>query len=212
MKKRRIIILAAVMAIVVLGFVLSKEHRPQPVLLFKGYERFGTNGDGVAKFELRNTTSKTIWLFLSGTGAALEPQLLERPRPIRSSDSRGVETNRLDFSGGPSFMGEALIPGNNFAFDFPISRGRRPEQVGVCFYIGNYANGHDFVTNLTWPAGVDWANTKGLKGKFENLREKAEHPFKAPRRHEVWCRVVLSSESKNFDGASNPPDGPPQAR
>jgi hypothetical protein len=205
MKRQRLIILASIILIVFVGFVYwnagSSSH---PVLVFKGYERSGTNAAQSAKLELRNTTRTPIWLLLEGEKFPLSPGFLERPMVIPPKTTNGVETIFRNLRIGSFFMnGKKLLPGDSLGLEFPLVSGKPPEQGGLTCYVGDFKDGNDFINNVMIVLLDDRAT---LKERIKFFWEKIKRSLKAPRHFEVWCPQPLSFQSEK----SPPTDIPAQ--
>jgi hypothetical protein len=172
--------------------IQSAEPGSRPVLDFEGYERSETSAGQVAKLKLRNTTSKPIWLFLSGENFS-RPEFLERPvavqPPGRNDPRTNVHSIRL---GSFSISGKRVLPGKSLEMEFPLVSGKAPEQVGLCYYVGNFKDGNEFIHSLRLPLLIGRAS---LKDKVEFYWENFKRKLTAPKCYEVWCAQPLSFQT-----------------
>ena len=171
-----------------------------PVLAFKGYERSRTNAAQFARLELRNTTSRAIWLRYSGAEFPLSPPFLERPIAVPPRATNAIETNVYSIRLGSFFMhGEKLLPGTSLPMDFPLHSGEPAKQVGISYYVGTFVDGNDFISNLGTPLLNKSANWKD-KAAFQWQKYK-RRLSRSPKHHEIWCENPLAFQA----GISNNP-------
>src|SRR5205807_484251 len=133
-----------------IGFnLLNAPPDADPVLVFNGYGSASTNTAQLANFELRNTSSRAIWLPYSGREFPLRAPFLERPMAAQPPANSARQTNVYSFSVGSFFMqGNKLPPGQKLLLEFPLASGRPASQVGVNYYVGTFKDGNDFLGNL----------------------------------------------------------------
>ena len=181
--------------IIAVGFcVLNARTDVQPSLVFKGYTTPTTNGTQLAKFELRNASRTALWLYYSGSEFPLKINFLERPLIVLTNEDNTQETNVYSFSVGSFFMrGEKVLPGDSVTLDVPLVPGEPASQVGICYYVGRFANGYDFLNHLKVPL-LDQNATLEQRGEF--YFEQAKRRFKVPKRHEIWCLQPVCYQSK----------------
>ena len=111
----------------------SAQSDGHPVLLFRGYGSDETNKAKVAKFELRNTTTKTIRLDYEGSKPPLTAPILVRAvTPVKPSDTNW--SVRASFRHW--FTEEhVLLPGKTLRLEFPLVPGDAAVQVGLEYYL-----------------------------------------------------------------------------
>ena len=196
MKTKSLVLLCAIVLTVIAAVILSSAHRDaEPVLVFKGYRSTPTNATQVANFELRNMSSRVIWLSFGGREFPLSATFLERPlvRPPNTNNTQWT----ISASIGSYFeQGEKLLPGQNLLLEFPLVSGKPASQVGVDFYVGNFRDGNDFLSNLDTPLLCSDAS---FNEKATFYWEKTKRRFKAVKRYEVWCpqAVCFQASSTN---------------
>jgi hypothetical protein len=196
-KKERIGILVSAPIVLVFLFVFcTKSKDASPVLELKGYEFRGTNAGLIAKLKLKNTTYRTLWLFLSGTDYPLRPVfdrhplVVEHPLVTLPASNNVYSLNVVE----PFFMSaQPVRPSETLDLEYPMTAQEIPERVGLDFYTGNFADGNDFFENMIVHGSVQPA---GLKQKLKSALIKLKRHFKAPRYHQVWCAETLTYQQK----------------
>jgi hypothetical protein len=194
MKKRRTIILVAVMAMVGIGFALWRIRGPQPTLVFKGYERSGTNGAQIAVLELQNPTSQRIWLCFHGINAAPSPEFLERPifALPRTNNSNGPNLFSVTV-GSVFFSSEVLDPGEARILHFSVVSGMPQVQVGLRYYVGNFKDGNDFMAKAIEMPVLSSEATLKDRAKYFWWCEAGR--FIGRKTCDVWCPNVLAFQA-----------------
>jgi hypothetical protein len=113
----------------------SAQPDPDPALLFKGYGSTETNKTKVAKLELSNTSSRTMWLYYEGRKPALTPPFLERATaPVKPHNTNWVVSASI----GNWFTEEhVLLPGQSLRLNFPLVPGKAAVQVGIEYFFSS---------------------------------------------------------------------------
>jgi hypothetical protein len=190
MKSKRFVFLVGIILTVFLGLIFwNSRSSSHPVLIFEGYESSMTNGVQIAKLELRNATGKTIWLSFGGSQWPLNPPFLERPLKPATNVINGFGTNYYVAWVGSYFMQVEKLPkGESMFLDFPLVQGKPQEQVGICYYTGDFKDDNDFLGNVGMPLLNDNA---ALKDKIKFYWDKFRRQMKFSKYHEVWCPEPL---------------------
>jgi hypothetical protein len=204
MKRRNCIALVFFMLVLLGGFFLwDRGSNSRPILAFKGYESSSTNGVRFARFELQNTTKRSIWLVFGGKlGSPLSPGFLERPviAPLEAASNRGTKPYSVEV-GSFIITDEELRPGANRVFDFPLVPAGPPEEVGISYYVGNFKDAHDFFEHMGIPLLDSRAS---LKDKLEYYLQKLKSQFRGPKYQEVWCQQPISSREEKPTNTTQP--------
>ena len=206
MKTQRLIRLGVIILTVIIGWNLLNAHpHANPVLVFKGYGPAATNTAHLANFELRNTTSKSIWLCYSGAEFPLRTPFLERPIVVRPKTDNPQHTNIYSLSVGSFFMhGDELPPGQKLLLEFPLDSGKTASQVGIAYYVGNFKDGNDFLANM---GTTILDQSASLKDKVAFYWQASKRHFRAPKRSEVWCpQLVCFQMSASNSSTAHPAD------
>jgi hypothetical protein len=98
-----------------------------------------------------------------------------------------------------------LLPGQSLLLEFPLVPGKPASQVGVDFYVGNFRDGNDFLSNLQTPL---LGSNVSFKDKAAFYWEKTKRRFKALKRYEVWCPQAVCFQA----GTTNTPTALPARR
>jgi hypothetical protein len=192
----------AVAAVLASLLASGRAGRPSgtPALAFKGYSTRATNGEQIADFELRNTTTRAIWLCYSGGQGPLRAPFLERPINIPANTGDNKETNVWELNIGSFFItGKKVLPGRSVPLEFPLTPGTPTTQVGIDYYVGRFKDGNDFLGSIGTSLLDRNAN---LKRKAEYFWEKLQRSLKAPRRYEIWCQEPVCFQTST---ANAPP-------
>jgi len=184
----------AIIIPIFLGGLLFGILRPSspPVLMFRGYRGSPTNSTQIAKLELRNTTSKTIWLYFSGEEFPLQGTFLEGQLEAVTKATNTTWTNITVRFTHEFCEGRRVLPGKSLLLELPLHPGQAARHVGIWYYGGTFADGNDFVNSQWLPllnSNASWKETAAF------YWGRLKRTFKGPKRHEVWCPVVLSFQS-----------------
>jgi hypothetical protein len=191
-KAKRLIPAALIIILVAIGGLLFFNTPPAalPTLVFKGYDSSATNGSVIANLELRNTTHRAIWLNYSGSESPFGPEFLEKPTVVPPKLTNGTETNHYSLRAGSFFLfGKKVLPGDSVRLEFPLRSGESAKLVGVTYYLGRFSDGNDFLSHL-WRPYLD--SKAPWKDKAAFYWQRFRGRFKAPERHEIWCKDLLS--------------------
>lgn len=181
MKPKRLITLLSVIVIVIGGWLyFNSRSGSVPELVFKGYQTVATDGQSVAKFELRNTTRKTIWLCYLGRGP-LGPPFLRRSAAASQKPTSHWGTNIIVTAGSFFEGARNMRPGDRVELEFPLRSDDGPQQVGIMCYGGSFTDSNDFLSQLSTPTWANW------KGKAAFYWHKLNRRLKGFKRYDVWC-------------------------
>jgi hypothetical protein len=194
--KRLIFLTGAVVVVLFVWLRVGARSEPLPVLVFRGYAMTTTNTEQVANFELRNVSSRAIWLCFEGREFPLGAPFLER-LVVAPTETNNAQWTNISFSVGSYFMhGEKLLPGRNLPLTLTLTSNKPASTVGIEYYVGRFADGNDFVGNL----GTRLLNANSpLKDKATFYWERAKRRLKAPKRYEVWCPQVVCFQVETSD-------------
>jgi hypothetical protein len=207
MKKHRLALLGAVVLAGWLGYnLLNTSPRAKPILIFKGYApATRTNTIQLANFELRNATTRAIWLQYDSWREDPKSPFLERPVAVPPKTSNLPPTNVYRVTVGSFIMHvEKLAPGQMLRLEFPLRSGKPAAQVGIFYYVCNF-DGYNLPDSL-WRPSFD--QSAGLMDKCAFYWAEFKRRLSAPKLNEVWCMQPVSFHPSTANNRTAHPPNP----